>query len=85
MCFEEPSAGNLHAGVSEGEVAGLPWQSYSGMQLETADTDKARLPRASGLLYSEGVYVIAMDGPSGSECTGIDISDPLYLSPWCKQ
>jgi hypothetical protein len=40
-------------GSVRGEVESAPWQPYSGTKLETADTDKARLQRTFGLLYSE--------------------------------
>jgi hypothetical protein len=40
---EEPTAGNLHGGVREGEIPDEPWWTYTGTKLETAATAKESL------------------------------------------
>ncbi len=49
--IDEPAAGNPHGGLCEGGAPMLPWPTYPGTKLETADTAKERLQRI-GLLYS---------------------------------
>ena len=44
VLLEEPAAGNLHGGVCEGgDIPVVPWWTYTGTKLETADTAKENL------------------------------------------
>ncbi|MFZ3374855.1 MAG: hypothetical protein WA183_04830, partial [Chthoniobacterales bacterium] len=54
VLLEEPAAGNLHGGVCEGgDIPAVPWWTYTGTKLETADTAKEHLQPIGAPLLGE--------------------------------